>query len=79
MVIKNSVLQFIHKIYIELYRNYFRYHTRQSEDTARKQQQQHIDKLVAYIDERAAYYSKSRPTFSTSVVPELDVKTSTRI
>ena len=37
-------------------------HTRQCEDTVRKQQQLQIDKMVAYIDERAAYYIKNRPT-----------------
>ena len=40
-------------------------HLRQSDDTPRKQQQQQqqdIDQLVAYIDERAAHYYRSRPT-----------------
>ena len=42
-------------------------------DTARKQQQQeHIDKLVAYIDERAAHYYRSRPTSIQEPYPKVD-------
>ena len=48
-------------------------HPRHSDDTARKQQQQeHIDKLVAYIDERAAHYYRSRPTSIQERYPKVD-------
>ena len=46
-------------------------HTRQFEDV-RKQQQLQIDKMVAYIDERAAYYIKNRPTLPKEPYPWVD-------
>ena len=48
-------------------------HTRQYEDTVRKKQQQHIQQLVAFIDERATHYYRCRPTpvvMSSSLVYE---------
>ena len=47
-------------------------HTSQCEDTVRKQQQLQIDKMVAYIDERAAYYIKNRPTLNKEPYPQVD-------
>ena len=48
-------------------------HPRQSDDTARKQQQQeYIDKLVACIDKRAAHYYRSRPTTTQEPYPKVD-------
>ena len=46
-------------------------HTRQFEDK-RKQQKLQIDKMVAYIDERAAYYLKNRPTPNKEPYPQVD-------
>ena len=46
-------------------------HTRQFEDV-RKQQQLQIDRMVAYIDERAAYYIKNRPTLPKEPYPWVD-------
>ena len=46
-------------------------HTRQSKEV-RKQQQLQIDKLVAYIDERAAHYNKNQPTPIKEPYPQVD-------
>ena len=43
-----------------------------AEDTERKEQQQHIKQLVAYIEERAAHYSRGRPTPSRKPYPRVD-------
>ena len=47
-------------------------HTRQCQDTVRKQQKLQIKKMVAYIDERAAYYCKKRPTITKEPYPKVD-------
>ena len=47
-------------------------HTCQYEDTVRKKQQQHIQQLVAFIDERAAHYYRSRPTPIQDPYPKVD-------
>ena len=47
-------------------------HTHQLEDTVRRQQQLHIDRMVAYIDERAAYYIKNRSTPNKEPYPQVD-------
>ena len=46
-------------------------HTRQFEDN-RKQQQLEIDEMVAYIDKRADYYFKRKPTITKEPYPKVD-------
>ena len=46
-------------------------HTRQLEDK-RKQQQLEIDKMVAYIDKRAAHYLENRPATVKEPYPKVD-------
>ena len=42
-----------------------------AEDT-KKEQQQRIDRMVAYIDLRAAHYSRARPTYIPEPYPRVD-------
>ena len=43
-----------------------------AEDAGRKEQQQHIQQLVAFIDERAAYYGKSNPASIREPYPRVE-------
>ena len=45
---------------------------RQCQDTVRKQQQLEIEKMVAFIDKRADYYLKKKPTHTKEPYPRVD-------